>query len=346
MPLAQMLGALLAHAALAAGWPGAPGIGDPFPTSLQVTAVRGRVPSLTDAKRPVVVAFVRLVDPSSRRTIPGLADAAARFGAEVSFLLVADDSEGVVRDFANSPDWSQRLPFAVASDAPLHAVQTVFGRGAVPALPTAFVVRGGSVLWQGSPDDAEPVLTEVIAGRWSLDAAKLAAEQQRLWDGQMKRVDVLAAAQRFDEAIATLDSTCASALPAQAGTCPARRFGLLVEAGRLPAALEEGQRILAAPGGDRRGAGLAWTIARKVPGDAAALAFALRAAEGADRAAGGTDPMVAGVLARVQFLTGDRAAAAVTVRRALQHAVTPDERKSLEEDRRVYGPAAAATPSP
>jgi hypothetical protein len=49
--------------------------------------------------------------------------------------------------------------------------------------------------------------------------------------------------------------------------------------------------------------------------------------------------MVAGVLARVQFLTGDRASAAVTVRRALQHAATPDERKSLEQDASVYAGA-------
>lgn len=338
---AGAIAASLVSAVLAAP----PGIGEPFPSSLQATMVRGRMPSLADPKQPCVVAFVRLGDASSRRTIPGLADAAARFGKDVSVVLIADDADVVVRDFANSPDWSARLGFAVASDARLHAVQTVFGRGAVPSLPTAFVVRGGSVLWQGSPDDAEPVLAEVVAGRWSLDAARLAGEQQRLWDGQMKRVDVLAAAGKFDDALATLDSTCASALPAQAGTCPSRRFALLVEAKRIPEALADGQRILSAPGGDRRGAGLAWTIARKVPGDPAALAFALRAAEGADRAAGGTDSMVAGVLARVQFLTGDRAAAAATARRALQHAATPDERKSLEQDVSVYSGGQSGIPA-
>lgn len=335
---AALAGALAASLAIAAH-AAPPGIGDAFPSSLQATMVRGRMPSFADPKQPCVVAFVRLADASSRRTIPALADAAARFARDASVVLVADDADVVVRDFVNSPDWSARLGFAVASDARMHAVQTVFGRGAVPSLPTAFVVRGGAVLWQGSPDDAEPVLAEVVAGRWSLDAARLAAEQQRLWDGQMKRVDVLAAAGKFDEALSTLDSTCASALPAQAGTCPVRRFSLLVDARRIPQAIEEGQRIVSAPGGERRGAGLAWTIARKVPGDAGALAFALRAAEGADRAAGGTDSMVAGVLARVQFLTGDRAAAAVTVRRALQHAATPDERKSLEQDASVYAGA-------
>ena len=301
--VAGALAASLCPASLASP----PGIGEPFPSSLQATMVRGRMPSLADPRQPCVVAFVRLSEPSSRRTIPGLADAAARFGKDASVVLIADDADVVVRDFVNSPDWTARLGFAVASDARLHAVQTVFGRGAVPAFPTAYVVRGGSVLWQGSPDDVEPVLAEVIAGRWNPDAAKLAAEQQRLWDGQMKRVDVLSAAGKFDDALATLDSTCASALPAQAGTCPSRRFALLVDAKRIPQALEEGQRILGGPGGERRGAGMAWTIARKVPGDAAALAFALRAAEGADRAAGGTDSMVAGVLARVQFLSGDRA---------------------------------------
>jgi hypothetical protein len=39
----------------------------------------------------------------------------------------------------------------------------------------------------------------------------------------------------------------------------------------------------------------------------------------------------------VQFLSGDRELAATTARRALQSAESPDVRKALEEDLRVYG---------
>jgi hypothetical protein len=89
---------------------------------------------------------------------------------------------------------------------------------------------------------------------------------------------------------------------------------------------------------------MAWTIARKVPGNRAALAFALRAATASDRAVGGRDAMVAGVLARVQYLSGDREAAAATVRRALPLAETSEARRSLQEDLGVYDPPKARRP--
>jgi hypothetical protein len=328
----------------AAGAP--PEIGDPFPPTLPVPCASGRMPAFADPSRPSLVAFVKLGDTASRRTLPALNAAARRFSKEVAVVVIAEEPESAVRDFASSPDWSDRIAFAVAGDPRRAAVQTVFGRGAVPRLPTALVVRGGTVLWQGMPDDAEEVLAEVLAGRWDLATARRAAEQQRLWDEEVAKVEALAAAGRHDDALAALDSTCRSALPSQAASCPARRFELLVGAGRGADAAAVGEQVLAAPGGDRRGAGMAWTIARRIPGDKAALAFALRAADRADRAAGGTDSMVAGVLARVQFLSGDRAAAAATVRRAIQHASTPDERRSLEQDLGVYGPAATPPRSP
>jgi hypothetical protein len=321
-----------------------PDLGEQFPAYLQASCVRGSMPVFRDPARPALVAFVRLGDPSIHRVMPALDATARRFGSGVGVVAIAEESEQEVRQFADLPDWTDRLSFTVAADPARIALRTVFGPTATPVLPTAFVVRDGTVVWQGAPDDAEDVLVEVIAGRWDVAEARRAADARRAWEAQMARVDGLAAAGRADEALTALDAACASASDGQRAGCPVRRFGILVDAGRVDEAVQAGEAILRAPSGDRQGAGMAWTIARKVPGNRAALAFALRAATASDRAVGGRDAMVAGVLARVQYLSGDREAAAATVRRALPLAETSEARRSLQEDLGVYDPPKARRP--
>ena len=176
--------------------------------------------------------------------------------------------------------------------------------------------------------------------RFDLGAARRADEQRRLWDAEMDRVDAMARGGRHDEALAALDVACESALPAQAAQCSGRRFALLLSAGRLDEALKVGDGIVRNPANAKQAAGLAWNIANTIPGNAKALAFALRAAESSDRALGGKDAMVGAILARVQYLSGDRDRAAETARRALACADSKDVRKAIEEDLAVYAPAA------
>lgn len=318
-----------------------PDLGEAFPAYLQATCVRGAMPPLRDQDRPALVAFVRVRDSSASRVLPALDAAARRFAGSVGIVAIAEETEQDLRAFADSPDRADRISFALAADPARIALRTVFGPSAVPVLPTAFVVSGGNVVWQGSPDDAEDVLVEVLAGRWDVAEARRAAELRRAWDSRMARVDGMAAAGRVDEALAELDAACGGGTPAQRSSCPVRRFGILLEAGRVDEALAVGESVLKAPAGDRQGAGMAWSIARKVPGNKAALDFALRAATASDRATGGRDAVVGGVLARVQYLTGDAAAAAATVRRVLPFAGDAETRKSLQEDLGVYAPGKA-----
>lgn len=314
-----------------------PGLGERFPGPLLGTAVRGRIPSVREPGAISVVAFVRTSEPASRQALPQLAAAADRFGKDVSVVAISDEPVSVLRDFTVSPEWTDRLSFGVAADPTRNAFQTVFGKNAFPELPAIFVVRGGDVQWRGAAADLGAVLSEVVAGTWDIEAAKRAAEQQRLWDSQMSRVDGMAKSGQVDAALAALDESCRSALPAQQATCAGRRFTILLDARRVADAVKAGEDILRDPANPKQPAGLAWALANAVPGDAAALAFALKAAEASDRALAGKDAMVGAILARVQFLSGDRELAAKTARRALERADSPDVRRALEEDLRVYG---------
>jgi tetratricopeptide (TPR) repeat protein len=208
------------------------------------------------------------------------------------------------------------------------------------------VVRAGIVQWRGAPLELDSIVSAVVAEHWDISAAQRAAEQQRLWDGQMSKVDELAKSGRFDEALAALDGSCASAMPAQAALCTGRKFSLLITARRIPEALQIGAEIMRAPANDKQAAGIAWTIVNVVPGDSDALAFALKAAQSSDRALKGRDPMVGAILARVLWLSGRRTEAIETARRALSLADSPDLQNSLREDLRVYEPAVKqATPA-
>jgi tetratricopeptide (TPR) repeat protein len=248
----------------------------------------------------------------------------------------------VVRDFASTPDWAPKLGFVVAADPTRNSLQTVYGQGSWPTLPVAFVVRGGVVQWRGVPLDLDPIVSAVVTDHWDIAAAQRAAEQQRLWDEQMSKVDALAKTARFDEALAALDGSCASAMPAQAALCTGRKFSLLISARRIPEALTVGAEIMRAPANEKQAAGIAWTIVNVIPGDADALAFALKAAQSSDRALKGRDPMVGAILARVLWLSGRRTEAIETARRALSLADSPDLQNSLREDLRVYEPASKA----
>jgi hypothetical protein len=263
---------------------------------------------------------------------------AQRFGKKLVIVAISDEPVSVVREFASTPEWAPKLGFVVAADPTRNSLQTVYGQGSWPTLPVAFVIRGGIVQWRGVPLDLDPIVSAVVTEHWDIAAAQRAAEQQRLWDEQMSKVDALAKAARFDEALAALDGSCASAMPAQAALCTGRKFSLLISARRIPEALTVGAEIMRAPANEKQAAGIAWTIVNVIPGDTDALAFALKAAQSSDRALKGRDPMVGAILARVLWLSGRRTEAVETARRALSLADSPDLQNSLREDLRVYEP--------
>lgn len=317
-----------------------PAIGDTMPAPLLATAVRERMPSFREVGVTYVIVFFNSSDAVSRQSLPLLDTLAQRFGKKLVIVAISDEPVSVVREFASTPQWAPKLGFVVAADPTRNSLQTVYGQGSWPTLPVAFVVRGGIVQWRGVPLDLEATVSAVVTDHWDIAAAQRAAEQQRLWDEQMAKVDALAKSARFDEALAALDGSCASAMPAQSALCTGRKFSLLVTAHRIPEALKIGAEIMRAPANDKQAAGIAWTIVNVIPGDPDALAFALKAAQSSDRALKGRDPMVGAILARVLWLSGRRTEAVETARRALSLADSPDLQNSLREDLRVYEPAA------
>jgi len=336
IPAAWMPRGSPAHAAMLGN---GPAMGEAFPAGLSVTAVRDRMPSLRDPDVTYVVTFMDTSSATARRSLPGMSALASRFGKRVAVVTVHEDPVSAVRAFADDPEWAPKLGFAVTADPNRHALQTVFGPNSFPNLPISFVVRGGKVQWRGAPAELVDVVPEVVEGRWDIATAVRIQEQQALWDAEFARIESMAKAGRPQDALAALDTLCQSAMPTQRAQCDGRRFSLMVEAGQVDQALGIGEAFLASPATARQAAGAAWSICNTVPGNPKAMAFALRAAEGADRALGGKDAMVGAILARVLFLEGQASRAAEVAKRALANADTPELERALREDLRVYAPA-------
>lgn len=317
------------------------GIGDRVPLPLQATPVKGRLPGFTEHGVTYVLAFVHTSEASSRQAIPRLDALTQRFGKQLSVVAVSDEAVLTLREFCDRPEWAPKIGFVLAADPNRLAYRTFLGpRWAQPG-PVAFVLRDGVVQWVGATIDLEDVVPEIVAGKWSLDAAKRAAEQQRLWDRSVEDVDSLARSGRTDEALRRLDDACGIALPAQAAMCEGRRFTILLSAGRVADALASAERIVAKPANPKQPAGIAWSLMNALPGDRGARDLALRAAQASDRALRGRDAMVGAILARAYFLSDRRSDAAETARRALGFADTPDLQASLRDDIRVYEGTAA-----
>ena len=317
------------------------GIGDKVPLPLQATAVKGRLPGFAEHGVTYVLAFVHTSEASSRQAIPRLDALAQRFGKQLSVVAVSDEAVLTLREFCERPEWAPKIGFVLAADPNRQAYRTFLGpRWSQPG-PLAFVLRDGVVQWVGATIDLEEVVPEVVAGKWSLDAARRAAEQQRLWDRSMDEIDALARSGRTDEALRKLDDSCGIALPAQAAMCEGRRFTILLAAGRVADALASGERIVAKPANPKQPAGIAWSLMNALPGDRGARDLALRAAQASDRAMRGRDGMVGAILARAYFLCDRRSDAAETARRALGFADSPDLQASLRDDIRVYEGGAA-----
>lgn len=340
--------AVLVFASSAVGASAAPpvwdiGPGSKAPSPIMATPVRGRLPAFNDPEVIYVVAFVNFAHSKSRQIVPALERMQTQHGKKVAVVAITEQGPDDARAFAESGEWAPQIGFVIAADPVRNAFRSFFGPQRAPELPQGFIMRGGVVMWSGNPAEFADPVAAMVGGTWDLAAAKRAAEQRVLWDRVLADVEALAAAKRYDDALAALKDACESAVGDQGGQCLGVRFGLLVRAGRVDDALKVGDRILAAPLNAKQPAGLAWLLVSHAAQSAPAREFALRAARLSDEQLRGRDAMVAAILARTQFINGQRTQAVETARRALTLAETPDLRVAVRDDLKQYEAAAGRT---
>ncbi len=122
-----------------------------------------------------------------KENIPHLTELAKKFKGKVTFVGVdiweSDDPTIVtlpkVKAFVKSE--GSKMGYVVAADGPHNQVANAWMKAAGEGgIPTAFVIDGkGIVDWIGGPQDLEPVLKQVLAGTFNVQAAKELRERSK-----------------------------------------------------------------------------------------------------------------------------------------------------------------------
>jgi thiol-disulfide isomerase/thioredoxin len=216
------------------------GVGDPAPKLKLAGWLRGEPIDSFEPQRVYVVEFWATWCVPCRRTIPHLSGVQDRFGPKgvrVVGVSVWEDDQAEVGPYVEG--LGTTLRYSVALDHVLEGATPMQGTMALSwlraagenSLPTAFIVDGGRIAWIGDTLSLEKPLEQIVAGKWDLEAAKL-AHQRRIATKKLDRklYDQLKQ-QRWEEALATIAQMQELAPESEARTAP-WRFQALLSLGR------------------------------------------------------------------------------------------------------------------
>lgn len=108
-----------------------------------------------------------------RRSIPHLTEMQQKFRDKgVTFVGVTDEELPVVKKFVTQ--MGDKMNYTVAIDRDGKTSQGYMKAFGVDGIPHAFVVdKAGQIVWQGHPmGELEETLTQVVAGKWNVAAAR------------------------------------------------------------------------------------------------------------------------------------------------------------------------------
>ncbi len=122
-----------------------------------------------------------------RRSIPHLTEMQKKFkdkGVVVVGVSVDEDKKRKTRDKVDEfvKEQGDKMNYAVALDDKDRSTNKAYMEEfKCDGIPTAFLIdKSGKLVWLGHPDEAEPVLEQVLAGEWDLAEAKKADKARRV----------------------------------------------------------------------------------------------------------------------------------------------------------------------
>ncbi|HRF58751.1 MAG TPA: redoxin family protein [Fimbriimonadaceae bacterium] len=213
------LGALIALAGSAAAYAQNLNVGDPAPKIQVAKWVKGS--EISDLSKGVtVVEFWATWCGPCKATIPHLTELAKKYAGKVKFAGISvwerkPEDFKAVEDFV--AEMGDKMDYHVALDGPAKAMaESWMVAAGQNGIPTAFVVKDGTIQWIGHPMEMEEPLGQILAGTFDMqkhrdEATKRAAEEAKR-NAEMKAINekmgpALAAArsQDFAKAVAEAD---------------------------------------------------------------------------------------------------------------------------------------------
>lgn len=327
-------------------------VGDPAPQLQVKEFVKGEPVKSFEKGKVYVVEFWATWCGPCRTSIPHLSELQKKHKDAVFIgVSVWEQDQGKVKPFV--ADMGDKMAYRVALDE-VGSGQGKDGKMASGwmtaagqnGIPTAFVVNGeGKVAWIGHPMKLEKPLEEILAGKWDLATAAATFKKEQVRATKLRalssRLRAASLAKDYKALVALIDEAVKDYAEIEF-SLGGPKLDALIKLGDADKVLEYGNRLVEVVYKDKAEGlnAVAWELVKE-PGekpDLRLMKLALRAAQKADKLAGGKNASIADTLAKAYFETGDVAQAVQTQERAIKLAAgTPQAQdKSLQQRLELY----------
>ena len=301
-------------------------IGSPAPKPEIEVFVRGEEPKWFDGDKVYVVEFWATWCGPCRASMPHISDLAEKYDGKVVVVGVSDEKVDVVRKFLDTDEWKQKARYNLCTDPDRSTHRQYMEAAGQNGIPTAFVVKGGTVQWIGHPMGMDEPLEKIVAGEWDATAYKAEFEAEAAATRkQMQRRREIAKARKdgnWDAIVTMIDEDIAAAPDRQKAGLRMQKFMMLLTDAKMPEkGYAVGREIFESSKDDAMTLNqLAWFVLDDKRVAQRDIPFALEVAKQAVTASGGDDAAIMDTLARAWWESGDKAKAVEWQKKAVDEA--------------------------
>ncbi|HEY3782074.1 MAG TPA: TlpA disulfide reductase family protein [Fimbriimonadaceae bacterium] len=190
-------------------------VGDPAPQLRPAKWLKGAPIEAFQKGQVYVVEFWATWCEPCKESIPHLTDMAHKLGSKASFIGVSIWESNDPTDTAYQKKVATfvqkegaQMDYTIAVDGPKQPVANFWMKSAEESgIPTCFVVgQDGRIAWIGHPSELEPVLNDVIANHFDVQAARARREVNL---ELIRPVDEALEAKKYDVALKRIDEAVA-----------------------------------------------------------------------------------------------------------------------------------------
>ena len=200
--------------------------------------VRGEEPKWFDGDKVYVVEFWATWCGPCRASMPHISDLADKYKGKVVVVGVSDEKEETVRKFLDTDEWRQKARYNLCTDPDRSTHRQYMEAAGQNGIPTAFVVKGGTVQWIGHPMGMDEPLERIVAGSWDATSYKAEFEAEAAAARkQMQRRREIAKARKdgnWDAIVKMIDEDIAAAPARQQAGLRMQKFMMLLTDAKMP----------------------------------------------------------------------------------------------------------------